>query len=479
TDVDTVALTVTAQNDAPTLAANTGSTVAIGGTDAIATTELQVSDADNASAQLTYTVTVGPVNGQLELTTASGFAITSFTQAQIDAGQVVYVHNGSLTATDSFTFTVTDGAGGNIGATTFGITVTGMNGVPTLGVNAGSTVVQGLPDVITAGELQVVDLDNTPSQLTYTITAAPANGQLELTTAPGVAITTFTQADIDAGRVVFVHNGAAATSDSFTFTVNDGAGGTIGATTFAFTVSPFFPPLGGSGGSGGGTGGTGGTGSGSGTGSGTGSGSGSGTGAGSVTGGVFVPPAIQPPPVPISMALPVSETSVAGATGDPLPRALSTNRTFARIEQPTVGMQEPSMLHSEPFSLPVKKVLAVGHKLVERLNQLAEDLERDVQERQYHNQLVGHVVSFSGIALSAGFVAWLLRGGTLVASFLVSMPAWRHFDPLPVLSIPVGGRRKRDREMRKELEQENKQFRGVGRVLESPDQNSHNKKHTE
>ena len=65
--------------------------------------------------------------------------------------------------------------------------------------------------------------------------------RLELTTAPGVAITSFTQADINAGRLVYVNNGANSTSDSFTFTVSDGAGGTIGATTFNITVTPFFP----------------------------------------------------------------------------------------------------------------------------------------------------------------------------------------------------------------------------------------------
>jgi hypothetical protein len=74
------------------------------------------------------------------------------------------------------------------------------------------------------------------------------------------------------------------------------------------------------------------------------------------------------------------------------------------------------------------------------------------------------------MALSAGFVAWLLRGGSLVASFLVSMPAWRHFDPLPVLGMPDRDRRKRDHKVRKEDEQENKQFRGLDRVLKS----SHN-----
>ena len=37
--------------------------------------------------------------------------------------------------------------------------------------------------------------------------ASPLNGQLELTTVSGVAITTFTQAEIDAGCVVFVQEG--------------------------------------------------------------------------------------------------------------------------------------------------------------------------------------------------------------------------------------------------------------------------------
>ena len=75
---------------------------------------------------------------------------------------------------DSFTFTVSDGAGGSIGATAFGITVTPVNSAPSLATNAGSTVVQGSTDFITSGELQVTDADNTPAQLIYTVTTAPA-----------------------------------------------------------------------------------------------------------------------------------------------------------------------------------------------------------------------------------------------------------------------------------------------------------------
>lgn len=472
TDVDTVAITVSGVNDAPVMAANIGSTVARGGIDVITNAELRITDVDNTPGQLIYTVTVGPMNGQLELTTTPGVAITTFTQAQIDAGQVIYVHDGSFTASDSFTFTANDGAGGNIGATTFGITVTPANSVPTLVVNAGSTVTQGLTDVITAGELQVVDLDNSSGQLTYTIITSPLNGQLELTTAPGVAITTFTQADIDAGRVVFAHSGAAATNDRFTFTVSDGAGGTIGATTFTFTVAPFIPPPGGGGGGGGGSGGGGSTGGSGGTGSG--SGSGTGSGSGSSSGGVQPP--IQPPSVMISTAMSVRDASVVGATNDPMPRSVIANRTFVRVEQPNAVVQKSSTLPAEPLSLPVKKVLAVGHKLVERLTRLADDLERGVQEREYQSHLVGRVASFSGMALSAGFVAWLLRGGSLVASFLVSMPAWRHFDPLPVLGMREGGRRKHDRKVCQEDEQESRQFRGLDQVLKSSSRHDRKKR---
>ncbi len=36
-------------------------------------------------------------------------------------------------------------------------------------------------------------------------------------------------------------------------------------------------------------------------------------------------------------------------------------------------------------------------------------------------------------ALTVGYVTWLLRGGSLLASLLASLPAWASFDPLPVL----------------------------------------------
>jgi hypothetical protein len=42
-------------------------------------------------------------------------------------------------------------------------------------------------------------------------------------------------------------------------------------------------------------------------------------------------------------------------------------------------------------------------------------------------------LQLSGLALSAGFVSWAIRGAGLFASLLTSLPAWRHMDPLPIL----------------------------------------------
>jgi hypothetical protein len=159
--------------------------------------------------------------------------------------------------------------------------------------------------------------------------------------------------------------------------------------------------------------------------------------------------------------------TVVGATDEPTRQVALLSQKFSRLEQPDIVPEEPSVLSLEPLSLPVKKMLAVGHKLAEHLTRLADNLERTMQEREQQAHLLGRVASFSGIALSVGFVAWILRGGSLLASFLVSMPAWRHFDPLPVLGSGGRDRRDRDRKAREEHEQENRQFRGLDQVLKS------------
>ncbi len=41
-------------------------------------------------------------------------------------------------------------------------------------------------------------------------------------------------------------------------------------------------------------------------------------------------------------------------------------------------------------------------------------------------------VAGASISFTAGIVSWVLRGGSLMASFLSSVPVFRNFDPLPI-----------------------------------------------
>jgi len=82
----------------------------------------------------------------------------------------------------------------------------------------------GLGDtvVIDSGLLRVEDVDDSASELTYTITVAPSFGQLEI---GGVAVSAggaFTQKDIDDGLFTYTHGGVDQSPDRFDFVVADG-----------------------------------------------------------------------------------------------------------------------------------------------------------------------------------------------------------------------------------------------------------------
>ncbi len=74
----------------------------------------------------------------------------------------------------------------------------------------------------------VNDADNpSASSLTFTVSAIPANGSIKLSGSPLSVNGTFTQADVNAGNVTYIHDGTATTTDSFQFTVSDGVTTTV------------------------------------------------------------------------------------------------------------------------------------------------------------------------------------------------------------------------------------------------------------
>ena len=235
-------ITVTGINDVPVLATNAGLTVAEGATGTIGTARLQVTDSDNTAAQIVFTLSTAPTGGTLRNNGATINQGGTFSQADIDANLITYLHNGGEAPTDSFNFTVADGAGGTIGATAFSITVTAVNDVPVLATNAGLTLNEGASGPIGTARLQVTDADNTTAQIIFTLATAPTNGALRNNGSTITQGNNFSQADIDANLITYLHDGSETTSDTFNFTVSDGNGGSIGSTAFAITVTPVSDP---------------------------------------------------------------------------------------------------------------------------------------------------------------------------------------------------------------------------------------------
>ena len=207
-----------------------------GGTEVIDTAELQVTDVDLPAQTLTYTLVTDVVNGSLRKSAVDLTASSTFTQADVDANNIDYVHDGGETTSDSFEFTVSDGNGGTIGSTTFNITITPQNDTPVLAVNTGATVLGGPLEVIENTELLVTDIDLPPQTLTYALVTDVTNGSLRRLGVDLTVSSTFTQADIDLGRIDYLHDGSEATGDSFEFTVSDGNGGTIPSTAFDILI---------------------------------------------------------------------------------------------------------------------------------------------------------------------------------------------------------------------------------------------------
>jgi Cadherin-like/Bacterial Ig domain/Beta-propeller repeat/FG-GAP-like repeat len=102
---------------------------------------------------------------------------------------------------------------------TFNITVTGVNDAPELVINSFS-ISEGRALTLTSANLSAEDIDTDIATLIFNVSDV-TNGRFELASAPGEEITSFTQANITAGLVKFIHNGLE-TEPSFKISVSDG-----------------------------------------------------------------------------------------------------------------------------------------------------------------------------------------------------------------------------------------------------------------
>jgi hypothetical protein len=416
-------INIAATNDAPALATNTGLNTTQGATDPIGAAQLAVADPDSTPAQLTYTVTVGPTAGQLELTTAPGVAVGTFTQDDLDNNRVVYVHEGSSTAADSFTFTIADGAGGSLGATAFNITIATVNQAPTAADNAFSLVATPSLAVAAPGVL-AGDADPDGDPLTAVLVAGPASGSLTL------------NAD---GSFTYTPNTGFVGTDTFQYRASDGSLDS-GAATVRIDVIPAItqpPPESPDSGDGTGDGGTGTENTENSEGD---SDSNESTTDDSSTdsdsdarrrggrrdsGDRRSSPVLDAPVAPTAELLAnlvvVDAESTSNRQGDDIKKTIRKDRASTPKPADTAERPEPGFQAAANFD-----TLDLWHAL--------DTLGDEIDSTDRFGELVAGTATVLTGALSTGYIAWAARGGYLMAGMLSSIPTWRFLDPLPILS---------------------------------------------
>lgn len=83
----------------------------------------------------------------------------------------------------------------------------------------GIDVLQGSRSNLTRAALLTEDNDTQPAYILYEIISTPSNGVLINSDTPKEAVISFTQADIDDGKISFMHDGSPH-SGAFYFKVN-------------------------------------------------------------------------------------------------------------------------------------------------------------------------------------------------------------------------------------------------------------------
>jgi len=131
---------------------------------------------------------------------------------------------------------VTDG-GGLFATQSIVVTVTDDLSEAPVVQNSSMTVVESTANApIGAGQLYSSDQDTGVALLVYTVSTAPAHGNLSNGGNALDAGGTFTQTDVNNGLIKYSHNGDEATTDGFTFSVSDGTN-TVSSQTFQISVS--------------------------------------------------------------------------------------------------------------------------------------------------------------------------------------------------------------------------------------------------
>ena len=105
--------------------------------------------------------------------------------------------------------------------------------------------------------------------------------------------------------------------------------------------------------------------------------------------------------------------------------------------------------------------------MMQALDQIRQELTEDAELMAGERDAIVSRTEEVALAFSAGLLGILLRGSSLAAVALTSLPVWRRVDPLAILALSDEERRRREEELRKARETEDSREEAVGRLLDA------------
>uniref|UniRef100_A0A8C1Y5Z3 Chondroitin sulfate proteoglycan 4 n=1 Tax=Cyprinus carpio TaxID=7962 RepID=A0A8C1Y5Z3_CYPCA len=225
----TIGITVLPVNDEPPrLQRNTGMELLAGEESEITANMLSSEDLDTPPEELVYAIET-PSNGIVAFKVSPGDSVDSFTQAQINNGEVLFIQQGSESG--GFSFTVTDGEHTSplhrFAVKARQLTIS-METKGELMVFPGVSVVQGQSKVIDSSVLDASNLlASLPEQkrkgqdIVYEVHRFPNHGRLTLGGSDLPRnVPRFLQDDVARGDLEYNHDDSGGSSDSFSFRVH-------------------------------------------------------------------------------------------------------------------------------------------------------------------------------------------------------------------------------------------------------------------
>ncbi len=225
-EVSGIEVTITIESiddDAPEIVSLMQLQVDEGDTVLLTSDNLLAGDTEFEDELIGYFLTNNPQHGKLVYMDSPHDPVSTFTQLDIVEGKVSYIHDGSNSLEDVFNFELSDGT--NLSdIMEFQISILPMDDdAPFVEVNNTLTLSNTAnPTIITVDLLSAGDTEAAGDNLVFTIVEPPSAGKLINLDQGDDPITSFTQEELIAGVIAYVHTDYSQPLDSFTFVVSDG-----------------------------------------------------------------------------------------------------------------------------------------------------------------------------------------------------------------------------------------------------------------